>query len=66
MTVVPDLSQKSALECNTMLTNAKLNFRMTGNTGEGAFYAMSQSPIAGTEVAVGSIVTVEFRSLEQE
>lgn len=66
MTVVPDLSQKSALECNTILTNAKLNLRMTGNTGQGAFYAMSQSPAAGTEVQVGSIVTVEFRSLEQE
>lgn len=66
MTVVPDLTQRSALECNTMLTGAKLNMRMTGNTGQGSYYAMSQSPAAGTEVQVGSIVTVEFRSLEQE
>lgn len=66
MTVVPDLSKKSAVDCNVLLTGARLNMRMAGNTGEGAYYAMSQSPEAGTEVPVGSIVTVEFRSLEQE
>lgn len=58
--VVPDVVGKSISEANILLTNAKLNIKITGSAEAGAeAYVGSQSPEAGQSVATGTIVTVE-------
>lgn len=57
--VVPDVTNKSPLDANKILTDADLNIKITGF---GA--AMNQHPAAGSEVAPGTVVNVEFRLME--
>ncbi len=66
---VPDLMGKSAVSANELLANCKLNIRIEGTnnylSGSGAV-AISQSPVAGEEVEVGTVITVTFRNKEAE
>ncbi len=66
---VPDVLGKSAVSANELLANHKLNIRIEGTnnylSGSGAV-AISQFPAAGTEVEIGTVVTVTFRNQEQE
>ena len=55
--IVPDLKGKTIREVNTILNAKGLKLKITGS---GLSY--SQMPEAGTEVDVGTIVGVEFRS----
>ena len=65
---VPDLLGKSAVAANEALANRKLNIRIEGTnnylSGSGAV-AIAQSPTAGTEVEVGTVITVTFRNQEE-
>ncbi len=64
---VPDVVGQTATACNKLLINSKLNIKIQGatnyNVGTGA-QVISQSPEAGTQVAPGTIVTVEFRYMD--
>ncbi len=66
---VPDVLGKTAVTANELLANRKLNIRIEGTnnylSGSGAV-AISQTPAAGTEVVVGTVVTVTFRNQEEE
>ncbi len=66
---VPDVLGKSAVSANEMLANHQLNIRIEGTNnylnGSGAV-AISQYPAAGTEVEVGTVVTVTFRNQDEE
>lgn len=60
MVTVPDVIGKSISEANILLTNAKLNIKITGSAEGGTeAYVGSQNPEAGQSVATGTIVTVE-------
>ena len=65
--IVPDVMGMTATFCNRQLINSKLNIKVQGatnyNVGTGA-QVISQSPAAGTPVAPGTIVTVEFRYMD--
>ncbi len=65
---VPDVLGKSAVSANELLANHKLNIRISGTnnylSGSGAI-AISQSPAAGTEVEIGTVVTVTFRNEDE-
>ena len=60
--VVPDVMGKTAAEANTALTNAGLIMKVTGTTttSSGNVHAIAQDQAAGTELAAGSVVTVQF------
>ncbi len=64
---VPDVVGQMASACNKTIVNSRLNVKIVGatnyNVGTGA-QVISQSPAAGTMVAPGTIVTVEFRYLD--
>lgn len=64
---VPDVIGQTANNCNKLIINSRLNIKIEGatnyNVGSGA-QVISQSPAAGTMVAPGTIVTVEFRYLD--
>ena len=59
---VPNGVGKSASEANKAITNAGLIMKVTGTTtaSSGNVYAITQSLPAGTEVAAGTVVTVQF------
>ena len=58
---VPNVVGKSASEANKAITNAGLIMKVTGTTASsGNVYAITQSLPAGTEVAAGTVVTVQF------
>ena len=59
---VPNVVGKSASEANKAITNAGLIMKDTGTTtaSSGNVYAITQSLPAGTEVAAGTVVTVQF------
>ena len=59
---VPNVVGKSASEANKAITNAGLIMKVTGTTtaSSGNGYAITQSLPAGTEVAAGTVVTVQF------
>lgn len=62
--IVPDVLGFSVADANTALANSDLNIMLRG-TGrlhaEGILRSVSQEPAAGTEVAKGTVVQVEFR-----
>ncbi len=66
---VPNVLDKSAVTANELLANRKLNIRIEGTnnylSGSGAV-AISQFPEAGTEVEIGTVVTVVFRNKDTE
>lgn len=59
---VPNVVGKSASEANKAITNDGLIMKVTGTTtaSSGNVYAITQSLPAGTEVAAGTVVTVQF------
>lgn len=59
---MPNVVGKSASEANKAITNAGLIMKVTGTTtaSSGNVYAITQSLPAGTEVAAGTVVTVQF------
>ena len=59
---VPNVVGNSASEANKAITNAGLIMKVTGTTtaSSGNVYAITQSLPAGTEVAAGTVVTVQF------
>lgn len=59
---VPNVVGESASEANKAITNAGLIMKVTGTTtaSSGNVYAITQSLPAGTEVAAGTVVTVQF------
>ena len=59
---VPNVWGKGAAEANKAITNAGLIMKVTGTTtaSSGNVYAITQSLPAGTEVAAGTVVTVQF------
>ena len=59
---VPNVVGKSASEANKAITNAGLIMKVTGTTtaSSGNVYAITKSLPAGTEVAAGTVVTVQF------
>ncbi|MCC8043523.1 MAG: PASTA domain-containing protein [Oscillospiraceae bacterium] len=61
MTTVPDVVGYSVSEVNNLLTNAGLNFKAgDGASGQSGATSNSQSIVAGTEVAQGTVVEVSF------
>jgi len=67
--IVPDLTDMSSVDCNIVLTNAGLNFKVSGPgkaDTSGITKAVSQEPAPGTEVEAGSIVLVQFRYASAE
>lgn len=64
MVTVPDLSNMSISDCNYILANSSLNFKISGPGKadySGGAFAKGQNPLPGTQVAAGTIVYVEFR-----
>lgn len=59
---VPNVVGKTALEANKALTNAELIMKVSGATtvSSGNVHAISQSAAPGSELAAGSVVTVQF------
>ena len=65
MVVVPDVTGKTPGEANNVLVGAGLNFAMQGDKVDGAVVkAVGQTPVAGEQVASGSLVTVEFQETQ--
>ncbi len=69
MVKVPDLLGKTAVSANEVLANHKLNIRIEGTnnylSGTGAV-AIAQSHEPGSEVPVGTVITVTFRNRDAE
>ena len=64
MVTVPDLSGMSSMDCNIALANSGLNFKVSGpgkTEQASSARAAKQEPAAGSTVAAGTIVSVEFR-----
>lgn len=67
MVEVPDVIGKTAIEANQILTNRSLNLEIVGQDEEGAStVVVTQDPPAGTEVEIGSIVTIHFEQAQEE
>jgi stage V sporulation protein D (sporulation-specific penicillin-binding protein) len=68
MVTVPDVRGMTVAQATTALTNAGLNIRITGagatQHAVGNAIAFTQSIASGATVESGTIVTVEFRTLE--
>ena len=64
MTVVPDLMYMTTDAANRELLNYGLNMKITGATNGSTATVISQSPAAGTEVEVGTIVEFELRYMD--
>ncbi len=65
MVEVPDVFGLGTSLVNQAITNAGLNLRLTGGKGY-ASVASRQSPAAGTQVEVGTVVTVELTATDVE
>ncbi len=67
--IVPNVLDKGAVAANELLANNRLNIRIEGTnnylSGTGAV-AIAQYPAAGTEVEIGTVVTVTFRNKDAE
>lgn len=64
MVTVSDLSGMSSMDCNIALANSGLNFKVSGpgkTEQASSARAAKQEPAAGSTVAAGTIVSVEFR-----
>lgn len=59
MVTVPDVIGMGTSYINQAITNAGLNLRLTGGTSN-ASVALRQTPEAGEEVEIGTVVTVEL------
>ena len=65
---VPDLADKTAAQAKLALTEVGLNFSFSdiAPNAANASTVLSQSPAAGSEVPIGTIVTVDFRMLSTD
>jgi len=61
---VPDVYGMSLTRANEVITNAGLNIRLSGAVHNPSSIAFIQSIEAGTEVAAGTVVEVEFRFID--
>jgi len=59
---VPDVVHMSASAANQAMTNAGVIMKVTGTTtaSSGNVYAISQTVAAGTQVAAGTVISVQF------
>ena len=63
--VVPDVIGMAGQEANRTIVNAGLNISISGTGIEGSGnVAVNQTPAAGTQVELGTVVTVEFKNTE--
>jgi len=64
--VVPDLSGRTAMQANALLTGAGLNIRVMGSSGltDTSGRVLTQSIAAGTKVKPGTVVQVTFGEKE--
>jgi len=65
--VVPDLTGSNVNQATQALSSGLLNIRVVGAAASGSgasCYAYKQSPEAGATVEQGTVVTVDFRTLE--
>jgi len=62
-TEVPDLLNKTAAECNSLLQHSNLNIKVIGdNLNYSTTLSVSQSIPKGTRVEKGTLITVKFES----
>lgn len=67
MVKVPDVTKCTVAEATQRLANAKLNIKIVGaaaSGNSGVYTAFNQDPPAGSDAEQGTVVTVEFRTLE--
>ena len=60
--VVPDLSNLTMSQANSVAVNAGFNIRYSGTTNANEVVSYKQSLEPGTEAEIGSVITVYFRS----
>jgi len=60
--VVPDLTNMTMSQANSVAVNSGFNIRFSGTTNETEVMSYKQSLEAGSEAEVGSVITVYFRS----
>ncbi|MBQ7485169.1 MAG: PASTA domain-containing protein [Oscillospiraceae bacterium] len=60
--IVPQLVGRTAVDANTVATNAGLLIRFTGATdnGSGSIRVVTQSEASGTQVPAGTVITVQL------
>jgi len=62
---VPDFSEKTVSEVNRLAAESNLNIQIAGNSSSNAMVvAYKQSEAAGTEVEIGTVITVTFKSTQ--
>ena len=64
-TTVPNIIGYSLSDVNTVLTNADLNFKVEGASGQSGAIAYSQNYAEGCEVPAGTIIEVTFITKDQ-
>lgn len=64
-TTVPNIIGYSLSDVNTVLTNADLNFKVEGASGQPGAVAYSQNYAEGCEVPAGTIIEVTFITKDQ-
>ena len=60
--VVPDLTNMTMSQANSVAVNSGFNIRFSGTTNETEVMSYKQSLEAGSEAEIGSVITVYFRS----
>ncbi len=67
MTVVPNALQMSVVDASKAVSQANLNVKIIGagsSPAGGGLVSYKQTPLAGTSVEIGTVVTVEFRRID--
>ncbi len=62
---VPDVMGKSPIQVNEIITDLGLNIGVQGAVASKSAYAVKQYPEAGSMVAEGTVVTVEFMYMDE-
>lgn len=63
---VPDVKGKTAEQANEILTDAGFNISVSGATGSGEATVYTQSAQPGTQLPVGTVITVDFRFTDSD
>jgi len=66
-TIVPNVLNKSVVDASNDISKANLNIKIIGAGAipkAGGTVSFRQTPLAGTPVEIGTVVTVEFRRIE--
>ena len=69
MATVPNLVGKTAMEANVIISNNKLNVKITGskNFANGSnVKVISQYPSAGEQIKVGEVVTITLMHMDEK